>query len=72
MLKTCFFGTSDRSDPILGSLDKNSQLLLCITKHDVLVGRNHELKETGVKSWSKEHGKEFIEIGSLKEEDLQK
>lgn len=69
-IKVVFFGTSDRSVPILESLKRNFDLALCITKTDVKVGRNQELKETGVKTWAKKKHVDFIEIESLNGPDL--
>lgn len=66
-----FFGTSDRSLPILEAI-KDHGLVLCITKKDVLVGRKQELKETGVKKWAKENNLPYLEIDSLKSENLEK
>lgn len=61
-IKVAFFGTSDRSLPILDSLNKNFNLAMCITKKDVLVGRRQTPKETKVKSWAKENGVKFVLI----------
>ncbi len=64
-----FFGTSDRSAPILESLNSNFSLKLCITKDDVVVGRHQTPKETGVKSWAKQNGITFYPIKTnLKDE----
>lgn len=67
-----FFGTSDRSIPILEALNTNFKLSLCVTKKDVKVGRNQECKETGVKVWAKANKVNFVEIDSLKDADLEK
>ncbi len=69
-LKIAFFGTSDRSIPILESLNKHFELVLCITKTDTKIGRKQEIKETGVKKWAREHVIKYTEISSLKEYDL--
>jgi methionyl-tRNA formyltransferase len=66
MLKTCFFGTSDRSAPILDALKENSGLLFCVTKSDTKIGRHQELKETGVKKWCKNNKIEVLEISNFK------
>jgi len=64
-----FFGASDRSAPILESLNSNFSLKLCITKDDVVVGRHQTTKETGVKSWAKQNGITFYPIKTnLKDE----
>jgi methionyl-tRNA formyltransferase len=70
-LKIIFFGTSDRSTPILEALKINFDLILCITKKDTKVGRQQTVKETEVKKWSKLNNIEFLEISSLKNDDLE-
>jgi methionyl-tRNA formyltransferase len=70
-MKIIFFGTSDRSTPILESLNSNFTLSLCVTKKDTKVGRKQIIKETKVKQWSKENGVPFLEITSLKNEGLE-
>jgi len=65
-LKALFFGTSDRSIPILESLKDNFNLALCITKKDTKIGRKQEKKECGVKKWAKENNIEYLEIESLR------
>jgi len=62
MTKIAFFGTSDRSLPILEALKKNFDLVLCVTKEDVLVGRHQTPKETQVKTWAKANGVNFVTI----------
>jgi len=69
-LKVAFFGTSDRSLPILENLHKEFSLVLCITKSDTKVGRNQEKRETAVKKWAREQGVRYVEIRSLKDYDL--
>ena len=67
--KIAFFGTSDRSVPILESLKTNFDLTLCVTKENVLVGRRQSSKEVGVKRWAKENRVNFVTINkSLKDE----
>lgn len=61
-LKVAFFGTSDRSIPILEALHKNYSLNLIITKTDSLFGRKKTLKETQVKTWAKENRVNFVTI----------
>ena len=70
-IKIIFFGTSDRSLPILESLNTNFNLCLCVTKQNSKIGRKQIEKETEVKSWSKKNNIDFIEIGSLKKQDLE-
>ena len=67
-IKIIFFGTSDRSLPILESLNANFNLCLCVTKQNSKIGRKQIEKETEVKSWSKKNNIDFIEIGSLKKQ----
>ncbi len=62
MTKVAFFGTSDRSLPILKALKNNFDLVLCVTKEDVLVGRHQTPKETLVKTWAKANGVNFVTI----------
>lgn len=68
-LNVAFFGTSDRSEPILSVLKQNFHLSLCVTKEDKPFGRNQTLKETGVKSWSKKNNIEYITVSDLKNEN---
>lgn len=69
MTKIAFFGTSDRSIPILESLKQNFNLVLCVTREDVLIGRHQTAKKTGVKKWAEDNGVTYITIKeSLKEE----
>jgi methionyl-tRNA formyltransferase len=70
-IKVVFFGTSDRSTPILEALKNNFDLVLCVTKKDTQVGRHMELKETGVKIWAKENGVKVLSISSLKGMELE-
>ncbi|MBP7927982.1 hypothetical protein KAZ57_02440 [Patescibacteria group bacterium] len=72
MLKTAFFGTSDKSTPILENINSNTELLLCVTKSDRIIGRKKELKETMVKEWAKSAGIEVFEIEKLNSETRQK
>ena len=60
--KIAFFGTSDRSVPILESLKDNFDLVLCVTKEDVLIGRHQTPKEVEVKRWAKENRVNFVTI----------
>jgi len=64
-MKVAFFGTSDRSIPILESLKKNFELVLCVTKDDVKVGRHQKLKEVFVKAWSKKNRVNYLTISSM-------
>lgn len=66
-----FFGTSDRSLPILESLKSNFSLVLCVTKKNTKVGRKQVDKETEVKRWARENSIEVLEINSLKDDDLE-
>lgn len=64
-IKVAFFGTSDRSIPILNVLNKNFDLVLCVTKSDSKVGRHQILKETGVKKWAKENRVNYVTTDSI-------
>lgn len=70
-LKIAFFGTSDRSIPILEELNKNFELVLCTTKKDVKFGRHQDLKPTAVKTWAVEHMVRVVTISSLKGLELE-
>ena len=69
--KIVFFGTSDRSLPILNSLKDNFNLFLCVTKSDTVVGRKKITRETEVKKWGAENNIEVITVDSLKGQDLE-
>ena len=71
-MKVAFFGTSDRSIPILESLKKNFELVLCVTKDDVKVGRHQILKEVEVKKWAKNNRVNFLTIDSMNAEMTEK
>lgn len=71
-MRVAFFGTSDRSRPILEALDENFDLKLCVTKVDRKVGRHRELQETLVKKWAKAHNISVFEIESFKNPATQK
>ncbi len=70
-MKIAFFGTSDRSIPILQELHDNFDLVLCVTKANSKIGRDQTEKETAVKIWAKQNNVRYVEIRSLKEHDLQ-
>jgi methionyl-tRNA formyltransferase len=72
MINTAFFGTSDKSIPILENLAKNTNLLLCVTKSDRVVGRKKEIKETLVKTWATKNNIELFEINKLDSETREK
>ena len=72
MIKIVFFGTSDRSVPILESLKINFSLVLCVTKEDVVVGRHQTPKEVEVKRWAKENGVKFVTINESLKKEAQK
>jgi len=71
-IKIVFFGTSDRSLPILNSLKENFNLVLCVTKSDTVVGRKKSIRETEVKKWAEQNKVELITAGSLKGTDLER
>ncbi|KKU50648.1 MAG: methionyl-tRNA formyltransferase, methionyl-tRNA formyltransferase [candidate division WWE3 bacterium GW2011_GWC1_47_10] len=53
-MNIAFFGTSNRSVPILDVLREKYNLLLCVTKKSVKVGRHQTLKENAVETWAHE------------------
>lgn len=65
-MNVAFFGTSDRSIPILESL-KNSEfnLVLCVTKKDTKVGRKQILRTTAVKDWAEQNGVQCVTAKTL-------
>ncbi|MBT6401789.1 methionyl-tRNA formyltransferase [candidate division WWE3 bacterium] len=66
-MNIAFFGTSDRSIPLLEALKTSDfDLKLCITKNDVKVGRKQELKPTAVKTWAEENGVQCLTVDSLR------
>lgn len=67
-MKIAFFGTSDRSVPILEALNATGFLVLCVTKPDSKIGRKQEIKENGVKTWAKANNIPYLEVASLKGE----
>jgi len=71
-MKTAFLSTSDRALPVLEALNKNPKLVLCITKTDVKVGRDHRLKENEIKLWCRANNTSCLQIETLKNEDLKK
>ena len=64
-MNVAFFGTSDKSLPILNTLKEGFNLSLCITKADTKVGRRQELKESGVKTWAKGNNVDYLCIDSI-------
>lgn len=68
-MNVAFFGTSDRSIPILDSIkDSEFNLSLCVTKEDRKVGRKQNLKPTAVKIWAEQNRVQYITIESLNPE----
>lgn len=70
-IKIVFFGTSDRSLPILESLKSNFDLALCVTKKNTLFGRDQVEKETEVKRWATANNVDTLLIDSLKDNNLE-
>jgi methionyl-tRNA formyltransferase len=71
-MKIVFFGTSDRSIPVLEALKKNFELVLCVTKTDTRIGRHQELKESGVKRWASRNGVYFLEISGFRGDETER
>ncbi|MFZ5425300.1 MAG: methionyl-tRNA formyltransferase [Patescibacteria group bacterium] len=59
-MNVAFFGTSDRSIPILEALNNSFSLVLCVTKEDVKVGRKQTVKETAVKKWAMDNRVQIV------------
>lgn len=72
MAKIAFFGTSDRSIPILNSLNNSFDVVLCVTKSDTLVGRHQKIRETSVKLWAKENRVQYVTLNKLSVEETLK
>lgn len=72
MINIAFFGTSDKSFPILEKLNKEFNLALCVTKSDTKVGRKQIVKECGVKKWAKNNHIDYICVDSIKNENEKK
>ncbi len=68
-IKTVFFGTSDRTEPILEDLSQNTELTLCVTKAPVRVGRHQEIKETKVAEWAQKKGINTFKIHNMKQDE---
>ncbi|HXK52777.1 hypothetical protein H6802_01730 [Candidatus Nomurabacteria bacterium] len=66
-LNVAFFGTSDKSEPILKALYSEFNLCLCVTKSDTKVGRNRDIRQTGVKKWALGKNVHYIEVDNLKD-----
>jgi methionyl-tRNA formyltransferase len=69
-INVAFFGTSDKSEPVLEALKKNFNLVLCITKNDTRTGRKKEIRETKVKSWAKTNDVPYVCVDNLKDKNL--
>lgn len=70
-LKIAFFGTSDKSTPIINELNSNFELSLCVTKTDTKVGRKQELREPAVKVWARDNSVPYLQVSSLKQDKEQ-
>ncbi len=68
-IRTVFFGTSDRTEPILKSLYQNTKLALCVTKAPVRVGRHQEIKETKVAEWAQKHGINTFKVQRIQQDE---
>ncbi|OGC67325.1 hypothetical protein A2450_00415 [candidate division WWE3 bacterium RIFOXYC2_FULL_40_11] len=71
-LKIAFFGTSDRSLPILDSLNSNFYLVLVVTKTDRKIGRKQTIKSTAVKDWTLDKNIPLVELDKFKEGEAEK
>lgn len=65
-MRMAFYGTSDRSTPLLEALNKDFELVLTITKTDTIVGRNKDIRQTEVKKWSLKNKVRVFETNNLK------
>lgn len=68
-MKIVFFSTSERALPLLQELNKHSEIVLCVTKCDVKVGRDQKYVENKIKKWAEENNVNCIQIENLGEEN---
>jgi methionyl-tRNA formyltransferase len=68
-MNIAFFGTSNKSKPILETLNKNFNLVLCVTKTDRIIGRQQKKVATLVKTWAKEKEIDVFEIENIKDQE---
>lgn len=68
-MNVAFFGTSDRSEPILEALRNHFNLCLCVTKSSRRVGRHQRKEDTLVKKWASEKNIDVFEIDTPKNKD---
>lgn len=71
-MRIAFFGTSDRSQPILESLKENFDLKLCLTKSASKRGRKQTVTETQVKDWADSNNVPVITIDSFNKQAVVK
>ncbi len=70
-MKTVFISTSNRTIPILEELNRISDVVLCITKVDVKVGRKLALKKNEIKTWAKINDKKCLQVENLRGDNLE-
>ncbi|HDQ88841.1 MAG TPA: methionyl-tRNA formyltransferase, partial [candidate division WWE3 bacterium] len=64
-----FFGTSNKSTPILEVLHSSFNLALCVTKTNRIVGRSQEEESTAVKEWTQEKNISVFEIEKMRDSE---
>ncbi len=70
-MNIAFFGTSDRSLPILKVLNQHFNLVFCITKTDTKIGRAQKLEVPKVKIWADQNNIDCLKINSVKKQEQQ-
>jgi methionyl-tRNA formyltransferase len=68
-MQIAFFGTSDRSLPILEALKSKFELVVCITKADVPVGRHQVPQASQVKTWAIQNGVHVVTISTTPKQE---
>lgn len=67
-IKVVFMGTPEFAVPILGSLIKNTNVVLVVTQPDKMVGRKKEIKESPIKSLAKKNNIPVFQPVKIREE----
>jgi methionyl-tRNA formyltransferase len=65
LMKTAFLSTSHRTLELPKTLHKNSEVVFCVTKEDVKVGRHQKTKKNEIKVWADKHKLVCLQISGL-------
>ncbi len=71
MSKVAFFSTSNRSISVLETVAKEHQIVFCVTKPDVKVGRDQHIQKNLIKEWAQKNEIPCIAIENLKNQNLE-